>query len=132
MLLGPGERLGVLAWLRQTTGPREFKYVLLSSFPLAVGIDPAHQLLVSLSNNSLESYTIPAPPVATASTSGGKSARQLKAASTTGQIEPVRTHVLERQGHRADVRCLSVSSDDQVLASAANGESVCGRVRVRG
>lgn len=78
------------------------------------------QLLLSLSNNSLESYTIPTPPLASASTA--KSARQLKAASTTGQIEPVRTHVLERQGHRADVRCLSVSSDDQVLASAANGE----------
>ncbi|KAJ9114165.1 hypothetical protein QFC20_001681 [Naganishia adeliensis] len=77
------------------------------------------QLLLSLSNNSLESYTIPTPLLASVSTA--KSARQLKAASTTGQIEPVRTHVLERQGHRADVRCLSVSSDDQVLASAANG-----------
>ncbi|GHJ85005.1 hypothetical protein NliqN6_1407 [Naganishia liquefaciens] len=77
------------------------------------------QLLLSLSNNSLESYTIPTPPIANAV--GSKSARQLKAASSSGQIEPVRTHVLERQGHRADVRCLSVSSDDQVLASAANG-----------
>ncbi|KAJ9110239.1 hypothetical protein QFC19_001642 [Naganishia cerealis] len=79
------------------------------------------QLLLSLSNNSLETYTLPSP----ASAAGGRSARQIKqqAASATaaGRIEPTRTHVLELQGHRNDVRALAVSADDRVLASASNG-----------
>ncbi|KAJ9098270.1 hypothetical protein QFC21_004599 [Naganishia friedmannii] len=82
------------------------------------------QILFSLSNNSLETYTIPTPPLATSSSAGtaGKSARQLKASSATGRIEPTRTHVLELPGHRNDVRALAVSADDRVLASASNGD----------
>ncbi|KAJ9117587.1 hypothetical protein QFC22_004437 [Naganishia vaughanmartiniae] len=78
------------------------------------------QILFSLSNNSLETYTIPLPPTLDGSASG-KSARQLKASSATGRIEPTRTHVLELPGHRSDVRALAVSADDRVLASASNG-----------
>lgn len=115
-----GGKVRGLSLVESDDGSKGIQVRLLLSAIIHSSTHRSPQLLLSLSNNSLESYTVPTPPVANAATT--KSARQLKAASTSGQIEPVRTHVLERQGHRADVRCLSVSSDDQVLASAANGE----------
>lgn len=78
------------------------------------------QILLQLNNNSLETWTVPAPPVESAS---GSVMKKLKAlAGTNGVIEPARKYSVEHSGHRADVRTLCVSSDDQVVASASNGE----------
>ncbi|RXK35130.1 hypothetical protein M231_07605 [Tremella mesenterica] len=65
-------------------------------------------VLVQLSNNSLETYTLPLP---------SSSSRKLKNQST----EPIKTHSLELPGHRQDPRTLCISSDDQVIASASSG-----------
>lgn len=65
-------------------------------------------ILLQQSNNSLEAYTVPVPQ--------GKS----KLADGSSP-EPTKVHSVELPGHRQDVRALAVSSDDQVLASAANG-----------
>ena len=79
------------------------------------------QILLQLNNNSLETWTVPAPPVESAS---GSVLKKLKAlAGSSGVIEPERKYTVEHSGHRADVRTLCVSSDDQVVASASNGES---------
>ncbi len=79
-------------------------------------------ILFSLTNNSLETFSIPSPPIpGSSSSSKTKSARAIKNQSSSGQIESTRTHVLELQGHRNDPRALAISSDDQVLASASNG-----------
>ena len=77
------------------------------------------QISLQLNNNSLETWTVPAPPTESAS---GSVMKKLKAlAGTNGVIEPVRKYTVEHSGHRADVRALCVSSDDQVVASASNG-----------
>ncbi len=70
---------------------------------------------MGLSNNSLETHTIPTPPLP------GQSVSKAKLKGQDGQIEAVRSHVIDMPGHRADVRCMDVSHDDQVLASASNG-----------
>lgn len=67
-------------------------------------------LLHTLANNSLEAYTIP-------SVAGAKKSKLADGSSP----EPVKVHSVELAGHRQDVRALAVSSDDQVLASAASG-----------
>jgi U3 small nucleolar RNA-associated protein 12 len=77
------------------------------------------QISLQLNNNSLETWTVPAPPV---ESSSGSVLKKLKAlAGANGVIEPVRKYTVEHSGHRADVRTLCVSSDDQVVASASNG-----------
>jgi len=85
------------------------------SFSLANDEHNAKQLgiLLALSNNSLESYNVPSP-----SLSGKGSKSKLADGSSP---EPTKTHSVEIPGHRQDVRALSVSSDDQVVASAASG-----------
>ncbi|WWD03840.1 hypothetical protein V865_001896 [Kwoniella europaea PYCC6329] len=70
------------------------------------------QLLVALANNSIESYTIPSP-----STSSKKSSKLPDGSSP----EPTKTHVVDLPGHRNDIRSISISSDDQVIASCSNG-----------
>ena len=67
------------------------------------------QILVALSNNSLETYSLPSPV-------SGK-----KTKSDGAALEPNKTHSLELAGHRQDIRTLCISSDDQVIASAASG-----------
>lgn len=65
------------------------------------------QIVAALASNSVEMYTITVP-----------------AEMKSGKGEPPeysRTYALELPGHRADVRALSVSSDDGMIASAANG-----------
>ena len=62
------------------------------------------QLLASLSNNALEVYNLPPP-----------------ASSKAPAVEPVKMLTLDLPGHRSDVRCLAVSSDDQLIASASHG-----------
>ena len=58
--------------------------------------------MVVLSNNSIETFDVPAP-----SSSAG---------------DPTRVSSVGVAGHRADVRALAVSSDDTLIASASNGE----------
>lgn len=80
----------------------------VKSFAIASETGKNVGLLLAQSNNSLEAYTIPVPQ--------GKS----KLADGS-EPEPVKVHSVELPGHRHDVRALAVSSDDQVLASAASG-----------
>jgi U3 small nucleolar RNA-associated protein 12 len=64
------------------------------------------QLLVGTTNNLLELYSIV-----------GKD----KLKSKTEQPDYNRALAVELPGHRTDIRALSISSDDKMLASAANG-----------
>ncbi|CAG9971147.1 unnamed protein product [Clonostachys byssicola] len=65
-------------------------------------------LLVATTNNQLEYYSVP---------SKEKSDRKEK-----GDIpDYIRTLSVELPGHRSDIRALSLSSDDKMLASASNG-----------
>jgi len=107
-------------WLARITGWCAVRSTgKIRSFSLVENEDAAGakgiQILLALSNNSLETHMVPTPPLPGLNSSKSK----LKGAS--GQIEPSRVHVLDMHGHRTDVRCLSVSGDDQVLASASNG-----------
>jgi U3 small nucleolar RNA-associated protein 12 len=63
------------------------------------------QLFLALASNALEVYDI--PPAT-------KSKEEVPQAT--------RTYSLDLPGHRTDVRTLCLSSDDQLLASASNGE----------
>jgi U3 small nucleolar RNA-associated protein 12 len=60
---------------------------------------------VALAENALEVYNVP-----------------LRSHSKVVP-EPTRVHSVDLPGHRTDVRTLSLSSDDLLLASASNGES---------
>ncbi|KAF7331839.1 WD-REPEATS-REGION domain-containing protein [Mycena kentingensis (nom. inval.)] len=62
------------------------------------------QLFVALSSNALEVYTVP-PPTKSKGT----------------PPEATRLYSIDLPGHRTDVRSLSLSSDDRLLASASNG-----------
>ncbi|KIL70155.1 hypothetical protein M378DRAFT_117072 [Amanita muscaria Koide BX008] len=63
------------------------------------------QILLALANNALEVYTIPQPV---------KSKEEVPDAS--------RIYSVDLPGHRTDIRTLCLSSDDQLLASASNGQ----------
>ena len=65
------------------------------------------QLLVASTNNQLETYTITTQP---------------SAKSTRDSPEYNRALSLDSPGHRTDIRTLSLSSDDHMLASASNGQ----------
>lgn len=43
------------------------------------------------------------------------------ASSKAPAVEPIKLLTLDLPGHRSDVRCLAVSSDDQLIASASHG-----------
>lgn len=62
------------------------------------------QLFFALSNNAVEVYNIP---------------KYIK--SKENPPESTRLYSLDLPGHRTDVRTLSLSSDDTLLASASNG-----------
>lgn len=64
------------------------------------------QILLALANNSVKVYSTPSPATKTKS---------------KDPIEPVELHSVDLPGHRHDIRSLCVSSDDQVVCSAANG-----------
>jgi U3 small nucleolar RNA-associated protein 12 len=72
--------------------------------------------MLALNNNAIESYLLPSP-----TRRSKKSAALDDDAGAAGSTEPVKTHSIEIPGHRNDVRCVAVSSDDQVIASAASG-----------
>lgn len=65
-------------------------------------------LLVGTTNNQLEYYSI-----LSKDKSDGKKTQDIP--------EYTRALLVELPGHRADIRCLALSSDDKMLASAANG-----------
>lgn len=60
--------------------------------------------MAALTNNSLEVFTLPPP-----------------ASSKAPAVDPVRLYSLDLPGHRSDIRTLSISSDDALLASASSG-----------
>ncbi|KAF8759827.1 WD-repeat-containing protein [Rhizoctonia solani] len=62
------------------------------------------QIMVSLATNALEVYNMP-PPV-----------------KSKEQPEAARTFTLDLPGHRTDVRAVALSSDDQLITSASNGD----------
>lgn len=76
------------------------------------------QLLVAASNNCLESYTIPTKDSS-------------KVTKSDELPDYSRTHAVDVPGHRADVRALALSSDDRMLASAANGSLKIWNTRTR-
>ncbi|BEJ00040.1 hypothetical protein CcaverHIS631_0410820 [Cutaneotrichosporon cavernicola] len=82
----------------------------VKSFSLGEDGAKSMSLLLALANNSLESYSVPSP----------QGAKKSKLADGNAP-EPAKVHSVELAGHRQDVRALAVSSDDQVLASAASG-----------
>ncbi len=65
------------------------------------------QIFIALSTNALEVYNIPPPTK-----------------SKEGPPEASRVLSVDLPGHRSDVRTLSLSSDDMLLASASNGPSM--------
>ncbi|TIA86921.1 hypothetical protein E3P81_04111 [Wallemia ichthyophaga] len=77
--------------------------------PLPSNFDPKApaQVLLALANNAVELHAIPAPTKKTAD---------------EREPEAYRLHSLDLPGHRADIRALALSSDDQLLASASNGQ----------
>lgn len=65
-------------------------------------------LIASLTNNSIENFSISAPLTSTVK-------------KNAGPAEYNRVSSVELSGHRTDIRSLSVSSDDRMVASASNG-----------
>ena len=61
--------------------------------------------MTALSTNSVEVYNIPTPTK-----------------KKNGPPEASHLYTLDLPGHRSDIRTLCLSSDDQLLASASNGE----------
>ncbi|KAA6416253.1 MAG: WD domain [Lasallia pustulata] len=78
----------------------------------------ALQLLIAMTNNLLEVYSVPTK----------------KEGKTSKSEEPPdynRTFSVEMPGHRTDVRGLCLSSDDRMLASASNGSLKIWNVRTQ-
>lgn len=68
----------------------------------------AIELLVSTANNQLELYKVPLK-------------ERSKKAKSDELPDYTRTFSVDQAGHRADIRALTLSSDDRMLASASNG-----------
>lgn len=65
-------------------------------------------LLLALTNNCIEYYTIPLPD-------------QVRKAQV-GDVVPVKLHTIDHLGHRADIRAMDLSEDNKLLAAVSNGE----------
>jgi U3 small nucleolar RNA-associated protein 12 len=76
------------------------------------------QLLIQTTNNQLELYSIPA---------------KMKASTIAKDQAPEynRALAVELPGHRTDIRALAISSDDKMLASAANGSLKIWNIRTQ-
>ncbi|KIR53961.1 U3 small nucleolar RNA-associated protein 12 [Cryptococcus gattii Ru294] len=98
------ERVAIWCMVRANAKIKSFAFADENVASVKGGVS----LLLALSNNSIESYTIPTP--------GSKS--KLADGATP---EPTKTHSIELPGHRQDIRTISISSDDQVIASASSG-----------
>lgn len=66
------------------------------------------ELLLALSNNSIEYYTIPVP-------------EQLRKAQP-GELAATKLYGIDLLGHRTDIRAMDISDDNKLLATASNGE----------
>lgn len=65
-------------------------------------------LLISLTNNSIEYHSIALP-------------EQIRKAQV-GELHSVKVHAIDHQGHRTDIRAMDLSQDNRLLATASNGE----------
>ncbi|BGP26588.1 beta transducin [Rhodotorula toruloides] len=93
------DRLAVWSTIRTSGKIKNFSFA-----PETLKTKGEVQILASLANNSLEVYNLPPP-----------------ASSKAPAVEPIKMYTLDLPGHRSDVRCLAVSSDDQLIASASHG-----------
>ncbi|KAI8983108.1 WD40-repeat-containing domain protein [Pilobolus umbonatus] len=73
------------------------------------------QILASLNNNTVESYAIPI--------SNNKNEEQAQESS--------RLYSIDMPGHRSDIRTLTLSSDDELLASASNNSLKIWNIKTR-
>lgn len=92
--------------------------------PRSKAVDSPEQLLVSCTNNSLEFYDV--EKQREKKNSKGEEKEKEKKAEVP---EYRKLHSVELPGHRTDVRSLSLSTDDRMLASAANGSLKIWNVR---
>jgi U3 small nucleolar RNA-associated protein 12 len=86
----------------------------IRSFDFGIGagkLKTETTVMLALSNNSLEVYQLPPQPTKSKKTASGE--------SEGGEAEKL--YSVELPGHRTDIRTLSVSSDDALLASGSNG-----------
>ncbi|GEQ69540.1 hypothetical protein JCM33374_g3212 [Metschnikowia sp. JCM 33374] len=74
-------------------------------------------LLISLTNNSIEYHSLALP-------------EQLRKAGA-GEIHSVKTNAVDLVGHRTDIRAMDMSDDDRLLATASNGELKIWNIRTR-
>lgn len=65
-------------------------------------------ILISLTNNSIEYHNIPVP--------------ELFKKASASDIYSVKQHSIDLLGHRTDIRAMDISSDSKLLATASNGE----------
>lgn len=65
-------------------------------------------ILIALTNNSIEYYNIPIPD-------------QIRKA-TASDLYATKVHSIDRFGHRTDIRSMDLSNDNKLLATASNGE----------
>jgi U3 small nucleolar RNA-associated protein 12 len=78
-------------------------------------------IMTALANNAVEVWQLPPQPTKS-SKKGKKGGVEDGGDATAGEeTEATRLHALELPGHRTDVRTLSLSSDDALLASGSNG-----------
>lgn len=96
--------------IRTTAKVRSFDW----AHPSASSIN----IISSLTNNSIESYSIAASVNA-------------KFKKSAGPADYNRQYSVELAGHRTDIRALSVSSDDRMVASASNGSLKVWNIRTR-
>ena len=86
----------------------------IRSFDFGVGaskVKTETTIMAALSNNAVEVYQLPPQSTKLDKTSDDK----------TSFPEATRLHAVELPGHRTDIRTLSLSSDDALLASGDNG-----------
>ncbi len=88
----------------QDAGVKGGIQVCVSRVPSPPHLTSCLQILLALSNNALEVYNVPPTKK-----------------SKEEPLEASRIYSVDLPGHRADVRALCLSSDDQLLASASNG-----------
>lgn len=79
-----------------------------------IRVSKALQILVSCTNNCLEVYNIPA-----AQTKEKK--KKDKEVKEIDISDYTRLYSIDMPGHRTDIRSIALSSDDRMLATAANG-----------
>lgn len=65
-------------------------------------------ILIALTNNSIEYHNIPIP-------------EQIRKA-TPSDLYSTKVHSIDRFGHRTDIRSMDLSNDNKLLATASNGE----------